>query len=138
MRPLFLFMLFLYSPHALSDALPGPVRSVVIRTIDGDTLLVRARIWPGHEVTASVRLAGVDAPELRGRCDAESIAARRARSYLAKLIEGGPVELTDIKPDKYGGRVVARVTSAGRDLSELLILAGHARPYHGGKRGGWC
>ena len=50
------------------DILTGPVPAVVEDVIDGDTLRVRARIWLGQDLAIYVRLAGVDAPEVRGSC----------------------------------------------------------------------
>jgi endonuclease YncB( thermonuclease family) len=41
--------------------------------------------------------------------------------------------------DKYGGRVVADVSTQGTsDVSSALLGAGHARRYGGGHRDGWC
>ena len=37
----------------------GPVEARVLRIIDGDTIVVRARIWPGQHIKVSVRLAGL-------------------------------------------------------------------------------
>lgn len=126
------------------DALPGPVGARVLRVLDGDTLEVRARIWLGQEVQTQVRLSGVDAPELRGGCRFERDLARRARAHLvARLIsaDGKPahVRLYDIGIGKYGGRVVARVvTAGGEDLGDGLLAAGLARPYAGRSRHSWC
>jgi endonuclease YncB( thermonuclease family) len=100
---------------------------------------LRAHIWLGQEVETAVRLAGINAPELRGDCDAERQLAQQARAYLTTLLTGGAVSLRDIAYDKYGGRVVAQVIdAAGRDLGAALVTAGYARPYDGGKRAAWC
>jgi endonuclease YncB( thermonuclease family) len=48
--------------------LAGPVMARVIRVYDGDTILVRARIWVDQEIEIRVRLAGVDTPEIKGQC----------------------------------------------------------------------
>jgi endonuclease YncB( thermonuclease family) len=121
------------------EVLPGPVTARVLRVHDGDTLVVRARIWVGQELEIKVRLAGIDAPELRGRCPAERVLARRARDFLRNRIGAGPVRLNLIQYGKYAGRVLARVeTDDGEDLAAMLIAAGLARPYDGGKRGSWC
>jgi endonuclease YncB( thermonuclease family) len=111
----------------------------VERIVDGDTLAVRVRVWLGQEVAVLLRLAGIDAPELRGGCDAERAAALAARDALAALVTGGEIVLTAIEGDKYFGRVVAvAVTPAGADLAALLLASGHARAYDGGTRQGWC
>ena len=121
------------------EMLPGPVPAEVVEVVDGDTLKVRAHIWLGQAVETSVRLDGINAPELKGGCDAERRLAAAAKDYLARRLAGGAVSLRDISYDKYGGRVVARVDdAAGRDLGAELVAAGFALPYDGGKRGTWC
>lgn len=121
------------------EILAGPIRADVVRVHDGDTLVVRARIWLGQVVSTKVRLAGIDAPELRGRCARERRMARAARSFVVRKLAAGNVTLRDIRFGKYAGRVLARViTAEGEDLGRALVAAGLARPYRGGRRGGWC
>ncbi len=119
--------------------LPGPVQARVIDVIDGDSLRVRALIWVGQELETIVRLAGVDAPELKGKCVWEIEAAARARDQLSGLVADGQVRLRDIRFDKYGGRVVAAVeTLRGDDVARRLLDAKLVRRYDGGGRAGWC
>ncbi len=121
------------------QSVPGPVPATVLRVIDGDTLMVRARIWIGQEIEIKVRLAGVDAPELRGKCESERILARQARDLVAARIADGEVSLHGVQYGKFAGRVLARVeTSAGDDLGTALLDAGLGRPYRGKRRRGWC
>ena len=54
--------------QAGSEVLAGPVPARILRVIDGDTLRVRTRIWLGMDMEIDVRINGIDAPELRGRC----------------------------------------------------------------------
>ncbi len=135
--------------------LPGPYHAEVLNVYDGDTFTVRVHpgrdfyvnIWPGLTINlgldnisikTSVRLRGVDTPELRGKCEEEKVAARLARAFTIKALEGGAT-LTAVKKGKYAGRVIATVTLAGgEDLAEELIAAGLGRAYDGGKREGWC
>ncbi len=128
---------------AVRQDLPGPILARVIEVIDGDTILVEARIWLGQVVTTRVRLDGVDAPEMNGACDLERAAARAARAFLGDRIaadpDGARVVLHRVRWGKYAGRVLARVsTPDGADLAAALLAAGHARPYAGGRRPGWC
>jgi endonuclease YncB( thermonuclease family) len=125
--------------EAAQDTLPGPITGEVVRVIDGDTLVVRAHIWLGQLVETNVRIEGIDAPELNGRCLEEIAMAKRARESLIALVGAEPVSLGSIRHDKYGGRVIARVTSrAGADLAESLVKVGLARRYDGATREGWC
>jgi endonuclease YncB( thermonuclease family) len=120
-------------------SVPGPVRAHLVRVVDGDTVEVLARIWPDHYVETLVRLAGIDAPELRGRCAEEMALAERAKARLAALLAGNRLMLADIHYGKYAGRVVARVlTEDGRDVAEVLLAEKLARPYDGGRRAPWC
>lgn len=119
--------------------LPGPVPAELIKVIDGDTITVRAYVWLGTSVETSVRLAGIDTPELLGACRAEREKAVAARDRLIALLQGRSLRLRDITYDKYGGRVVARIeTDRGTDVSAALLAAGLARSYGGGGKAGWC
>jgi endonuclease YncB( thermonuclease family) len=107
--------------------------------IDGDTLRVKARVWLGQEVDTLVRLHGVDAPELDGRCADERRRAEDARAFVRRRTQDRPVTLVDVRTDKYGGRVLARVMAAdGTDLGAALVAAGLAKAYRGGRRVPWC
>ena|SRR5688500_13077809 len=123
-----------------SEVLHGPIPAQVVRVIDGDTIEVRARIWLGQEVEIKVRLDGADAPELNGRCAAERQRAQEARAFVERRIGGQPVALSDVRYDKFGARVVARVADAsGANLSDLLVARGLAHPYDGrAHRAPWC
>src|SRR5438128_3951954 len=116
------------------------VRSVdVIRTIDGDTFEARVHLSPGLDVTTRVRLRGIDAPELKARCEKEFRMAEAASDALRNLLADGEVTIYNIGPDKYQGRVVASAaTRRTPDLSGALLAGGFARAYDGGHRRGWC
>lgn len=133
-------MTFAAPAFADEDRLPGPIPARVIRVVDGDTVVVRARIWLGQDVETSVRLSGVDTPEKRGKCDSERQAAAQAEAFTAKRAAADSlVSLHDVIADKYGKRVVARIVIANaEDLGTALIAAGLARPYDGGSKRGWC
>ena len=124
--------------------LSGPYRAESIRVVDGDTFEARLRIWFNQDVTVLVRLDGVDAPELRGRCAQETRLAQEARDALVAVLASGDVTLRDLHTDKYNGRAVARATvtdAAGvhaDDVGELLLAGGYARAYDGRARAPWC
>jgi len=121
------------------EVLTGPVTAEVIRVIDGDTILVRAKIWLGQEIETRVRLHAIDAPELKSKCLTERNLAVKAREFVRAMIEGGPIVLRNIQYGKFAGRVVSAVeTSDGQNLAALLAARGLGYPYHGGKRRRWC
>ena len=89
-------------------------------------------------IRTAVRVNGIDTPEIRGLCDAETQLAKRARDFVRATV-GDHVELTNITLGKYAGRVIADVLLAdGRSLAEMVIEAGLGRAYDGGRREGWC
>lgn len=109
----------------------------VISVYDGDTLVVDARPWPGLTVRTRVRIRGIDAPEIRGKCRAEVEAAARARARLAELA-GDRVRLEDVRHGKFAGRVIADVITQEGSAAAVLLREGLVRPYDGGRRAGWC
>ena len=124
--------------------LPGPYSVQVLGVIDGDSFVARVPVWIGQDVTTHVRLRGVDAPEIRGRCAAESQLAAEAKQALADILGSGRIEIRDIGTGKYAGRVIARVFVTSQqdriteDAGRMLMAAGYARPYRGGRRNSWC
>ncbi|MGE5548222.1 MAG: thermonuclease family protein [Solirubrobacterales bacterium] len=125
--------------QAEEEHLPGPIYAQVVKVIDGDTIAVRARIWLRQEVDTHVRLFGLDTPEKRGRCESERAMAQQAQDFVEQRLAEGWVWLRDVRLDKYGGRVVARVeTPAGDDLTQAVIAAKLGRPYDGGTKVKWC
>lgn len=121
------------------EAVAGPIAAWVNEVIDGDTIVVRARIWLGQDVETRVRLFGVDAPEMKARCAEEQRLAWAAREFVRARVAEKRVSLMDIRYDKYGRRVLARVlTPEGEDLAQALIRGGLARAYDGAKRRSWC
>jgi endonuclease YncB( thermonuclease family) len=111
----------------------------VLRVIDGDTFEARVRVWPGMDVTTKVRLRGIDAPEMRARCDEERTKALAARAALAEMLDEGAVAIAGVRQDKYGGRVDAAVSTARTsDVADALLARGLVRAYQGKRRQGWC
>ena len=125
------------SPSLAKDIVPGPIFADVLRVYDGDTMTVDARPWPGQTNRVSVRVNGVDTPEIRGKCQGEKDQAVAARDFVRARVKGG-VRLRNVHLGKYAGRVVADVEINGQNLADLLVAAGLARRYDGGKRAGWC
>jgi endonuclease YncB( thermonuclease family) len=122
---------------------PGPYQISLLRTVDGDTFEARVRIWFGQDVATLVRIRGIDAPELRARCGHERVLAEAARDALDAALRSGAVEISDVVPDKYFGRIVASVriieVSGGvQDTGTFMLGQKHARAYDGRKRAGWC
>lgn len=106
---------------------PGPLQ--MCRAVDGDTIRC------GEQ---RVRLVGLDAPELRGRCEEERQRALAATERLRSLLEGG-VTLRETGQDRFGRTLAVVRDSSGEDVADVLVREGLARAYHGrGPREGWC
>ena len=131
-----MFVLSASGFSAVAEIVPGPLPADLIRVIDGDTIEVRAHLWLGLELTTRVRLWGIDAPELDGGCPAERDLAKSARDFLAHNLSP-TIVLNDVRQDKYGGRVVARVlTVRGEDVGWLLVA--NRLALNAGSAPAWC
>ncbi|MCY3988855.1 MAG: excalibur calcium-binding domain-containing protein [Gammaproteobacteria bacterium] len=135
--------LLLWAVSALAYAQVA-VDAYVTGAYDGDTIYVDADIWPNLIWSGSVRVFGIDTPEIQGACEQERARAILARDYVRALLNEKTVRLSHIMNDKYGTRVLADVHLYDANLMEWqslavnLMVAGHARAYGGGERQGWC
>jgi endonuclease YncB( thermonuclease family) len=110
-----------------AETLAGPYAAEIVRIIDGDTVEARVRIWLGLDQTIHIRIRDMDAPEMKGDCPEAAAASKEA---LARLLGSGPITLTNIKHDKYGGRVDAALRLPdGRDVGAEMLRSGHAVPW---------
>jgi endonuclease YncB( thermonuclease family) len=86
-----------------------------------------------------VRFVNIDTPEIRGHhCGEEFVKALDATTYVRKRL--GQAKRIDVLAsglDNFS-RVLAVVLVDGVNINQELIARGYARPYHGGKRKGWC
>ena len=116
------------------------VPATVTYIVDGDTFYANVMMDSDISVRTSVRIIGIDTPEINGKCKSEIDGAKRAKKRLSELLPvDSVVELSDIKDDKYLGRIDATVKlSDGRDIGKILIKEKLARGYKGGKRKSWC
>ena len=131
---IFAFMSLIGTSTAL--AVPGRVGYI----IDGDTFACVVNLAQDIDVSVRVRIRNVDTPEIHGDCEYERSMALRAKNRLEQLIPVGTVvELSNVKDDKYLGRIDANVADAtGRDVGDILIHEKLGRPYSGGHRNPWC
>lgn len=113
----------------------------VLRNYDADTITVDVPgIHPLIGKNISVRVRGIDAPEIKGKNQCEKDAARTARRLVENLLKNAiRVDLSDVDRDKYF-RVLADVKIDGQDLKAVLIKNRLAYDYGGGKKRdlNWC
>lgn len=123
------------------DVVAGPVPARVIKTGDGDTVQTEVDIFPGTRVLIDIRIGEIDTPEKGGRakCDSEAARAEDASAEMRRLLEGKTVMLHNVKYEKYGGRLLADVTTEnGVNAAQHMIAKGLAKPYGGGTKESWC
>lgn len=107
----------------------------VIKVYDGDTITIAAKLpnTEGPIYRFSVRLNGIDTPEIRGKTDAERKLAIIVRDALKELLIGKIVELRNVANEKYG-RILADVYIDNMSINDWLIDQDFAVPYDGGKK----
>lgn len=127
-----LFSLFSLSAFA--------VPAEVLYIFDGDTFAAKVKLEDNIKISVRVRIIDIDAPEINGKCDDEIKKALKAKNRLKELLPlESVIELSEIKDDKYLGRIDARVkTSNGIDISNIMIKEKLVRKYSGKKRMSWC
>ncbi|MBI2256148.1 MAG: thermonuclease family protein [Proteobacteria bacterium] len=144
LRPFLLILAIAFTAPALaSPGEGGRYEWPVVGVIDGDTLKIHLPGLPAELQPVKVRVRGIDTPELKGKCASEKAAAKKAGSFTRNLIDAANaakrrIHFSKIDWDKYGGRIDADIAIDGRSLADMLVSAGLARRYDGGKRGGWC
>lgn len=134
---IFLITYLLISTNAIYAAIFQNVK--FIRCYDGDTCTFTIDGIPkvfGEKI--SVRILGIDTPEIRGKCESEKLKARAAKKFINAFMHNGQhISLVNIERGKYF-RLLADIEVDGVSVSELMVKNGHAREYDGGKRLGWC
>ena len=113
--------------------------SRIIKVIDGDTFRVDINELPdiiGKNIR--IRILGINAPEINGKCAFEKELAIKARDFVQILLDNA--DLVILKNLNRGNffRLLAEVIVDGKDLGELLIANDLAVRYQGQKKLSWC
>ena len=135
---IFLILILLASPaHAQEFYVYKPVKIT-----DGDTIkLDVSKESPLiKKLGLSVRIKGIDTPEKgsKAKCDKENALGQQATKFTTELVGNKELLLSEVKNDKYGGRIVANVKVGGVDIAQELLKKGLARVYNGEKKKSWC
>lgn len=116
--------------------------TIVVRVIDGDTVVVAAPFLPAPlKPELAVRIFGVDTPEkgFRGQCESERRLGEQASVFTKNIIKSTTRHQVIIYEwDKYGGRILGDMILDGTSLRSLLIRNGFAREYYGDTKQSWC
>jgi endonuclease YncB( thermonuclease family) len=112
---------------------------IVVKVYDGDTITIAAKL-PYTESPMyrfSIRLNGIDTPEIKGKTNEEKLLAKNARDAMANLIMNKYVTLRNCKTEKYG-RILADVfvfiDNEEIHLNQWMLDNKYAVKYDGGTK----
>ena len=118
--------------------IPPITEGQVINVYDGDTITIVSKLpydaSPLYRF--SVRLAGIDCAEIKGKTEHERELAQEAKCALQKLIFNKVVTLKNLKTEKYG-RVLADVYLGDLHVNQWLLDNNYAVQYSGGTKTNW-
>ena len=117
---------------------PPITEGEVIHVYDGDTITIVSKLpydaSPLYRF--SIRLAGIDCAEIKGKTEYERDLAQEAKYALQKLILNKVVALKNLKTEKYG-RVLADVYLGDLHVNQWLLDNKYAIQYSGGTKTNW-
>lgn len=112
-----------------------------IKNYDADTVTVKIPgVHPLIGEKISVRVAGIDTPEIKTKDLCEKQAGRTAQRLIENIMKSGKrIDLANVERDKYF-RILADVVVDGRNLKDILLKNQLAYSYDGGtkKSMDWC
>jgi len=114
---------------------PPVTRGKVIKVYDGDTITIASKLpYKSSEMYRfSVRLRGIDSPEIKSKSLAEKDLAMNSKMCLSNVILGQIVELKNVSTEKYG-RILADVYIDNVNVNTWMLENKLAMPYDGGKK----
>ena len=106
-----------------------------IKVYDGDTITIAAKLPYKHSpiYRFSVRLNGIDTPEIKGKDEDEKKCAQMARDALKETILNKTVHLENVQTEKYG-RILADVVCDGINMNNWMVTQRFAVKYDGGTK----
>lgn len=108
-------------------------KAKVIDIYDGDTCTIA--MWVGFQrYSFKLRLFGIDTPELRTKNAAEKEAGYKAKEYLSNLILGKKIKIVFADKEEKFGRLMGTIYLGEKNINSLMVSAGHAKEYFGGKK----
>lgn len=106
---------------------------VVIKVYDGDTITIAAKLpipdSPLYRI--SVRLNGIDCPEMKSKNANEHNCAVLAKQMVEDLVLNRVVYLENVKTEKYGRLLADVYTPEKVHINALLVQKRLAVEYHG-------
>lgn len=114
---------------------PPVEKGIVIKVYDGDTITIASKLpYPESLLYRfSVRLNGIDCPEIKGKDENEKQCAEIAKQEMNNLIMNKIVTLKNIQTEKYG-RILADVYIDDLHLNNYMLEKRLAIAYDGGTK----
>lgn len=112
-----------------------PVNSgLVIKVYDGDTITIATQIYNDKTLYRfSVRLNGIDCPEMKTNNNNEKTVAIMAKNRVTEMIYRKNITLKNVKKEKYG-RLLADVYHNNICINNVLLKERLAVKYDGGTK----
>jgi len=104
----------------------------VVGVYDGDTIRVVFK-FNGDYYKFSIRLMGIDTPELRTKNENEKKCGYYVKGILEDKILNKIIKLECVGEDKYG-RILANIYLEKENINKYLIDNKYAYPYEGGTK----
>lgn len=108
---------------------------------DGDTTTFNIKdVHPIIGKRISVRVNGIDTPEIKGKLPCEKEAAQVAKLEVENFLKNAKrIDLTNVAREKYF-RILADVIADGQSVGEILLQKKLAYPYQGKTKEklNWC
>ena len=107
----------------------------VIKVYDGDTITVQFKLpyKKSKLYKISVRLNGIDCPELKTKNEIEKKCSKIAKQKVSDLLMGKTVQFKNVGMEKYG-RLLADVYYNNKSVNEWLLENHLAITYDGGTK----
>ena len=114
---------------------PPVTQGKVIKVYDGDTITIASKLpYKSSDIYRfSVRLRGIDSPEIKSKSPVEKELALNSKMCLSNVILGQIVELKNISTEKYG-RILADVYIDNVNVNKWMLENKFAVPYDGRKK----
>jgi endonuclease YncB( thermonuclease family) len=120
---------------AIPHFVPPIEKGFVVKVYDGDTITIVSKLpYSGSPLYRfSVRLNGIDCPEIKGKDKCEKECAQMAKLEMTELVLNKIVTLKNIGTEKYG-RILADVYINDLHINQYMLDKRLAVSYDGGAK----
>lgn len=107
----------------------------VIKVYDGDTITIASKLEfeKSPVYRFSVRLAGIDSPEMKAKTNVEKMLAVKSQTALSNMLMNQKIRLENVTIEKYG-RLLADVYYDDIHVNQWMVDNKFAVIYDGGKK----